>query len=131
MAVVILARHKSTSFAHNDAICAKYGKQLSEQSEFTNPKTKGPPKINVYGAAGETARAGKMDALIKKGVQFAVCQMPTRGIARRITKTNGVETDNVDEEIAANLIGNTHMVPAGILAVNRTQERGYSFIYAI
>ena len=131
LAVVIVARHKSTSFAYNDAIWAKYGKQISEQAEFMDPKTKEPPKINVYGPAGETAQAGRMDALIKKGVQFAVCQMSTRGIAGRIAKANGVETDSVVKEITANLIGNAHMVPAGILAVNRAQERGYTFIYAI
>ena len=130
LAVVIVARHKSTSFAYNDAIWAKYGKQISEQAEFMDPKTKEPPKINVYGAAGETPQAGKMDALIKKGVQFAVCQMSTRGIASRIAKANGVETDSIVKEITANLIGNAHMVPAGVLAVNRAQERGYSFIYA-
>ncbi len=131
LAVVIVARHKSTSFAYNDAIWAKYGKQLSEQAEFTDPKTKEPPKINVYGPAGQTQQAGKMEALIKKGVQFAVCQMSTRGIAGRIAKANGVDADSVFKEITANLIGNAHLVPAGILAVNRAQERGYSFIYAI
>ena len=130
LAVVIVARHKSTSFAYNDAIWAKYGKQISEQADFMDPKTKEPPKINVYGPLGETQQAGKMDALIKKGVQFAVCQMSTRGIATRIAKANGGEIDSVIKEITANLIGNAHMVPAGVLAVNRAQERGYSFIYS-
>jgi intracellular sulfur oxidation DsrE/DsrF family protein len=130
LAVVIVARHKSTSFAYNDAIWGKYGKQISEQAEFLDPKTKEAPKINVYGPAGETQQAGKMEALIKKGVQFAVCQMSTRGIATRIAKANGVEVVSVVKEITENLIGNAHMVPAGILAVNRAQERGYSFIYS-
>jgi intracellular sulfur oxidation DsrE/DsrF family protein len=130
LAVIIVARHKATSFAYNDAIWAKYGKQISEQAEFMDPKTKEPPKINVYGPAGETQQAGKMDALIKKGVQFAVCQMSTRGIATRIAKANGLEIANVVKEITENLIVNAHMVPAGILAVNRAQERGYSFIYS-
>jgi intracellular sulfur oxidation DsrE/DsrF family protein len=130
LAVVIVARHKATSFAYNDAIWAKYGKQISEQAEFLDPKTKEPPKINVYGPAGETQQAGKMEALIKKGVQFAVCQMSTRGIATRIAKANGVEVASVVKEITENLIANAHMVPAGILAVNRAQERGYSFIYS-
>jgi intracellular sulfur oxidation DsrE/DsrF family protein len=130
LAVIIVARHKSTSFAYNDAIWAKYGKQISEQAEFMDPKTKEPPKINVYGPMGETQQAGKMEALIKKGVQFAVCQMSTRGIATRIAKANGLETANVIKEITENLIANAHMVPAGILAVNRAQERGYSFIYS-
>jgi intracellular sulfur oxidation DsrE/DsrF family protein len=131
LAVVIVARHKSTSFAYNDVIWAKYGKQLSEQSEFTDPKTKEPPKINIYGPSGETAQAGRMEALIKKGVQFAVCSMSTRGISGRIAKANGAETDVVFKEITANLIGNARMVPAGVLAVNRAQEHGYSFIYSI
>ena len=131
LAVIIVARHKSTSFAYNDAIWAKYGQQLSEQAEYLDPKTKEPPKINVYGPAGETAQSGRMEALIKKGVQFAVCSMSTRGIATRIAKANGLEVGNVVKEITSNLIGNSHMVPAGILAVNRAQERGYSFIYSI
>ena len=130
LAVVIVARHKATSFAYNDAIWAKYGKTISEQAEFMDPKTKEPPKINVYGPAGETPQAGKMEALIKNGVQFAVCSMSTRGIATRIAKANGLEIDGVVKEITANLIGNARMVPAGILAVNRAQERGYSFIYS-
>src|ERR1700686_254756 len=118
LAVVIVARHKSTSFAYNDAIWAKYGKTITEQSEFMDPKTKEPPKINVYGPLGETPQAGKMEALIKNGVQFAVCQMSTRGIATRIAKANGVEIDGIVKEITSNLIGNAHMVPAGVLAVN-------------
>jgi intracellular sulfur oxidation DsrE/DsrF family protein len=130
LAVVIVARHKATSFAYNDSIWGKYGKQISEQAEFLDPKTKEPPKINVYGPMGETAQAGKMEALIKKGVQFAVCQMSTRGIATRIAKANNLEVDSVVKEITSNLIASAHMVPAGILAVNRAQERGYSFIYS-
>jgi intracellular sulfur oxidation DsrE/DsrF family protein len=130
LAVIIVARHKSTSFAYTDAIWAKYGKQLSEQAEYVDPKTKEPPKINIYGPAGETVQAGRMEALIKKGVQFAVCSMSTRGIATRIAKANGLEVDAVVKEITSNLIGNSHMVPAGVVAVNRAQEHGYSFIYA-
>ncbi len=131
LAVIVVARHKSTAFAYNDSIWAKYGKQLSEQSEFVDPKTKESPKVNIYaGMNDSTAQAGRMDALIKKGVQFAVCQMSTRGIAGRIAKANGLETDAVVKEITSNLISNSHMVPAGIVAVNRAQEHGYSFIYA-
>jgi len=86
----------------------------------------------VYAAVGDgSAQAGKMDALIKKGVQFAVCSTSTRGIAARISKVNGIEIDSIIKEIAANLIGNSRMVPAGILAVNRAQEHGYSFVHAI
>jgi intracellular sulfur oxidation DsrE/DsrF family protein len=132
LAVVIVVRHKSTSFGYNDAMWAKYGKQFSEQAEFTDPKTKEPPTVNVYAATGDgTGQPSRMDALIKKGVHFAVCQTSSRGIATRIAKANGVELDGVMKEMAANLVANARLVPAGIVAVNRAQEHGYSFVYAI
>ncbi len=131
LAVVIVARHKSTSFGYNDAIWAKYGKQLSEQAEFTDPKTKEPPKVNVYAGAGDgSGQSGQMDALIKKGVHFAVCQTSSRGIAGRIAQATGGDAGSILNEIGANLIPNARFVPAGILAVNRAQERGYSFALA-
>jgi hypothetical protein len=33
-------------------------------------------------------------------------------------------------ELVSNLVGNAHLVPAGIVAVNRAPERGYSFANA-
>jgi intracellular sulfur oxidation DsrE/DsrF family protein len=131
VAVIIVARHKSTSMGYNDSIWAKYGKQISEQAEFVDPKTKEPPKVNVYAGPEDGSQlSGKMDGLIKRGAQFAVCQMSTRGIATRIAKANGLETDAVVKEIVANLIPNGRMVPAGVVAVNRAQEHGYSFVFA-
>lgn len=130
LAVVIVARHKSTSLAYSSAIWAKYGKELSEQAEFRDPKTRTPPKINVYaGPADGSDQSGSLDALIKKGVHFAVCQMATRAIAGRIAKATGAEADAIFKEIEANIISNSHFVSAGIVAVNRAQERGYSFVF--
>jgi len=131
LAVVIVARHRATEFAYNDSIWAKYSKQLSDHSEYTDPKTKLPPTVNIYAATEGSDQAGKMAALVKKGAQFAVCGMSTRGISTRIAKANGVEIDAVVKEISANLVPNSRMVPAGILALNRAQERGYSFVDAI
>jgi intracellular sulfur oxidation DsrE/DsrF family protein len=126
LAVVVIARHKSTSFGYNDALWAKYGKQFSQQSGFTDPKTQEPPKVNVYGTA-----AGQMDVLIKRGVHLAVCGMSTRAMAGNIAKAVGGDADKIFEEISANLVGNARIVPAGILAVNRAQERGYSLVQSM
>jgi intracellular sulfur oxidation DsrE/DsrF family protein len=132
LAVVIVARHKATSFAYNDTVWAKYGKQLSEHAEFTDPKTKEPPKINLYAAPGDGSdQSGTMAELIGKGVHFAVCQMASRAIAGRIAKATGGDTEAIYKEIGANLIPNSHFVAAGIVAVNRAQERGYSFAIGI
>jgi intracellular sulfur oxidation DsrE/DsrF family protein len=59
-------------------------------------------------------------------MHVAVCQMATRRIAGTIAQSTSA-ANAVYTELTANLVGNAHMVPAGILAVNRAQERGYSF----
>ena len=123
LAVVIVARHKSTSFGYNHAMWAKYGKQFSDQAGFTDPKTKGAPASNLY--------AERMDPLIKKGVQFAVCQMSSRRISGAIAQATGGDAETILKELAANLMPNARIVPAGIVAVNRAQERGYSFVYGM
>ena len=72
----------------------------------------------------------RLDELLRQGVHLAVCQMATRNLAGIIAKATGTDTDNIYKELVANLLSNAHMVPAGIVAVNRAQERGYSFVYA-
>lgn len=132
LAVIIIARHRSTSFAFNDAIWAKYGKLLAAQAQYKDPKTKQPPTVNVYLKSSDEKEApNRIEAVLGKGVHFAVCEMATKGISGRIAKATGASTDSVYKEITANLVGNSHLVPAGIVAVNRAQEYGYSYVYGI
>jgi intracellular sulfur oxidation DsrE/DsrF family protein len=131
-AVVIVVRHNSTAFAYTDAIWAKYGAAIGEAAgNFNDPKTKSRPSINVfnnstYGTAlpnfGVT-----LDALIGRGVHFAVCQMATRRFAGAIAAAHKLDAEAVYKELTSNLIRNSHLAPAGIVAVNRAQERGYAF----
>jgi intracellular sulfur oxidation DsrE/DsrF family protein len=129
--VVIVVRHRSTSLGYNDAMWAKYGAQFSEHAIFTEPGVKEPPKINMYMTSGlDVNQAGQLAALLKRGLQLAVCATASRGIAGRIARATGGDTDKIMQEMAANLVPNARLVPAGIVAVNRAQERGYSFVHA-
>ena len=91
--------------------------------------------INVYNAAGYGALLPSggttLDSLVKRGVHFAVCQMATRRFAGVIAEATGGTADAVYNELVANLIPNSHMVPAGIVALNRAQERGYWFAHGV
>jgi hypothetical protein len=42
----------------------------------------------------------------------------------------GGNADAVVKELMANAIANSHFVPAGVVAVTRAQERGYSLLRA-
>lgn len=128
--VVICLRHESAPFAFTDAMWAKYGAALSEHAAFVDPKTKQPAKVNVFQASGYnellSSRGMTLDAIIGHGVRFAVCTLATRGIAGQAARVSGGKVDDIFKELTENKIANAHMVPAGIVAVNRAQERGFS-----
>ena len=133
-AVVIVLRHNSTPFAYTDAMWAKYSAAISEASGFADPKTKAPAVINAYNSGSYGSALNNngvtLDALIGRGVHFAVCQMATRRFATVIAAAHKLDVEAVYKELTSNLIRNAHMVPAGIVAVNRAQERGYAFANA-
>lgn len=126
LAVIIVARHRSTSFGYNNDMWAKYGKYFSEQADFVDPKTKEAPTVNVYLAVDEASGATSIDDIIKKGGHFAVCSMSSHALAGRIAKGTGGNADAIFKEMSGNLVGNARLVPAGIVAVSRAQERGYT-----
>ena len=128
LAVVIVMRHRSAPFAYGDAIWAKYGGTLSRRAEFTDPKTKEAPNVNYFTptVTDSTARQRGIASLIKLGVRFAICDLSTHAIAGLIARDHGITADAAYKEITSNLIGNGRLVPAGIVAVNRAQERGYA-----
>jgi intracellular sulfur oxidation DsrE/DsrF family protein len=119
LAVVIIARHFSTPFAYNEAIWNKYGVQISDFVQ----RGKEPSKTNTYGR--------QIATLTGRGAQLAVCQLATRAIAGSIARAVNGNADDIYNELTANLMPNSHLVPAGIVAVNRAQERGYSLVHAV
>jgi hypothetical protein len=136
LAVVIVVRHNSTPFAYNDAMWAKYGAAISQRNKFVDPKTMQPPSANLFNSRGYgdllTNRGTVLDGLLVRGVQLAVCQMATRAYASAIAGASGGNTEAIYTELVANLVGGTaRMVPAGIVAVNRAQERGYSLACSV
>jgi len=134
IAVLFVVRHKSTSFGYNDAMWAKYGQYFVNQAGFSDPALDQPPKINVFLSGKPTAsfaNAGRLNDLLKRGLHLAVCATSSRGIAGAIARGTGGDADKIFEEMGANLVSNARRVPAGITAVNRAQERGYSFVHAM
>jgi intracellular sulfur oxidation DsrE/DsrF family protein len=134
LAVVIVARHNSTAFGYNDAMWAKYGLRLASLAKAEDPRTKQPPKTNLYNATGLGAlmpnHGTTWDSLFQQGVHLAVCSFATRAYSGAIAQTVGSNVDAIFSELTSNLVSNARMVPAGIVAVNRAQERGYSLVSA-
>jgi intracellular sulfur oxidation DsrE/DsrF family protein len=69
--------------------------------------------------------------VVKRGTQFAVCDMATHFFAAEMAMQTGGNAEAVYKELVANTIPNSHMVAAGVLAVNRAQEHGYTLLTAL
>ena len=133
LAIVMCLRHNATHFAYTDAIWAKYGAAMGADLKFDDPKTKKAPVINVYNTSGYGEalpnRNISLDQLAKRGVHYAICGLATRRIAGVISRATGGNIDEIFKELSSNLVANGHLVAAGVVAVNRSQERGYSLLY--
>jgi intracellular sulfur oxidation DsrE/DsrF family protein len=130
IAVIIIARHFSTPFAYNDAMWAKYGKATPTFAVKDDPKTKERPSLNPYKTAAAT-NGTTIDELTRRGVHFAVCDMATKFFSGIFAQAAGGSADRIHEELASNLIDKSHMVSAGIVALNRAQERAFTLAIAV
>jgi intracellular sulfur oxidation DsrE/DsrF family protein len=121
IAIVICVRHMATPLAFGDAIWSKYGAILGESLKLTDAKTGQAPTTNTHKPA--------LEALAKRGVHFAVCDMASHRFAGAVARRTDGSADAIYKEMVESAVPNTHFVAAGIIAVNRAQERGYSIAY--
>jgi len=124
LAVVLCLRHYATSFAFNNDMWAKYGAQLAEGADYKDPAGK-TPTANPRNTGGRP----QLDGLAGRGAHFAVCGLATRRLASMIAG-RGQNSDEAFAELSANTIPNAHIMAAGVVAIARAQEYGYSLIYA-
>ena len=125
LAVVIILRHSATAFGYSDAIWAKHGKALAAATSYTDPKSSEPPKVNPFNAT----RIETFDEMAGRGVQFGVCDTASHNLARRLASPIG-DADATYKEMVASMIPGSRLVVAGVIAVTRAQEYGYSVVHA-
>lgn len=134
LAIVICMRHFATPFAFNDAFWAKYGKLTGEMLKFNDPKTNQPPTLNVFRSADYGMTLPNLGTpltdVLTKGTHLAICDMATHFFAGEAAKAMGGSEEAIYKEFVAAAPPNSHFVAAGVVGVNRAQERGYSLIYA-
>jgi intracellular sulfur oxidation DsrE/DsrF family protein len=132
-AVIIIARHFSTPYAFNEAMWAKYGKGMPPMVLLEDPKTKQPAVTNLYLTQVENLPnlGTTIPEVLGKGVHFAVCNLATTFFSGLVAQATGQKQADVYKEMTSNLIGNAHLAPAGIVAVNRAQEHGFTLCTAV
>jgi hypothetical protein len=130
----MILRAGSTGFGFNDTIWSKYSAGLARRYKVTDPVTKPEAAVNIYNTADRASllptNGLTFDALARMGGRFAICSVASRKLAAALAADMGGSADSIYAEMTANMIANARMAPAGIVAVNRAQERGYTFAYS-
>jgi hypothetical protein len=126
LTAVVGIRHFATPIAFNDAIWAKY--KFGEFFKVTDPKTKAPATRNIFtyddGMMFPNASVQKLQA---RGVIFTMCNVALTVLSGLTAQAAGLPEANAQAEWVAGLLPGITLVPVGVLAVNRAQEKGCTY----
>ena len=127
--VVVSFRHMAFAMGLADAMWSKYA--LGELLAWNDPRGKAPATRNTIAGAGDDTRkeSASLAALHSRGAVFTVCGMAMAAYAGRAAERAGATHDAVMADFRANFVPGAIEVVAGVIAVNRAQERGLSYVY--
>ena len=125
LSAVVGFRHFSIPVAYNDAIWAKY--KLGEFADLKDPKTNAHATRNIFmnPKQGDLLFPGMaIDKLTPRGVTFVVCNVAHTVVSGMLGQKVGVAPDVAKAEFEKGLLPGFTLVPSGVLAVHRAQEKG-------
>ncbi len=132
--VVVVLRHEAIPFALNGSLWEKYkfgemfkiNDENTKQIATTNPYWKPAPGAYKFPGIGEV-KIG-INELQESGVQFLVCNAALTVISAVAAGDSGNAAETYKEWVAGVLPG-IHIVPSGVWAVGRAQEKGCGYCF--
>ena len=106
----------------NDAAWSKYG--FAKGPNVIDPATKEVATRNVFAAGGPLT----VDALQKRGVLFIMCNTALRLSSQALAKARGESFETIYEDLKSSRLPGTILVPAMVVAINRSQEAGFTYL---
>ena len=128
---MICFRHFSTPFGYGDAIWQKYGAIIQQTIQF--PASGAAPMANPMNQADDVSLPNvgmTIDSVSARGARFAICENATRFFSGQLAAATSASAQEVFDELVANAIPGGRFVSAGVIAATRSQEYGYSLLYA-
>jgi intracellular sulfur oxidation DsrE/DsrF family protein len=128
---IVGLRHAAIPLAFNNDIWAKY--KLGEMFKIEDPLTKAPATRNPYAYVkeGELHPPGKaFEKLQARGVIFTCCNVALTALSGMAAQKAGVSADTARQEWLDGMFKGVHLVPSGVLAVNRAQKKGCTYCFA-
>jgi intracellular sulfur oxidation DsrE/DsrF family protein len=131
LSAVLILRHDSIPMAMEDRLWAKY--KLGEEFKVMDPETKAPSVRNMWSNPKPGALPFPdmhIEALQTRGVLMGVCDMAMTFYSMKVAKAMNLDAAEVKKDWVAGILPGIQIVPSGVLAVNRTQEKGCTYCFA-
>jgi intracellular sulfur oxidation DsrE/DsrF family protein len=124
---VVVLRHSAIPIAMKDDVWAKY-----KLGEAFNIKDGDAPAVkNGFAKVMPLPLPGTgLEALLASGVQVGVCNVALTVYSAMVAQKMGQDPAAVKADWVAALLPGCQVVPSGVLAVARTQEKGCGYCFA-
>lgn len=134
--VVVVLRHEATGYAFDDRVWEKY--KFGEVFKANDPATKAAalrnpfsnPQAEEYKVPGVGAIAIGINQLQASGVMFCVCNMAMTKASAVLGKNLNLDPAEVKKDMLAGLLPGIQVVPSGVWALGRAQEKGCAYCFA-
>ncbi len=129
--VVVVLRHNAIPFGMKSDMWPKY--KLGEAFKINDAATNAAAARNpfAYVKPGDLPFPGMaVDELVAKGVLFGICNMALTFYSAQMAKKTAMQAETIKKDWVANLLPGVQVVPSGVIAINRAQEKGCAYCFA-
>jgi intracellular sulfur oxidation DsrE/DsrF family protein len=127
---VLVLRHDAIPFAMNDDLWAKY--DFGEAFNVRNFITGQREKTHFLWKPKQETPLPRMslDKLLEDGVLVGVCDLALTFNSMHVGEKMKMDPAEVKKEWVAGIFPGVQIVPSGVIAINRAQQRGCTYCYA-
>ena len=133
--VLVVLRHTAIPYAMEDRLWSKYnfGEIFKANDPKTNkPSTRNPfwkPKQGDFNIPGVGVVPIGINELQDSGVLFCACDMALTVYSGVVAQSLNLDPAEVKKDWVTGILPGIKVVPAGIWAINRAQEKGCSYCF--
>ncbi|GAB4030079.1 DsrE family protein [Spirosoma gilvum] len=134
--VVVVLRHDAIPYAFEDRLWEKY--KFGDVFKANDPATGKPairnpfakPKPGDFNVPGVGEVAIGINELQASGVKFCVCDVAMTVYSSGIAQGMNMKPEDIKKEWLSGLLPGIQVVPSGVWALGRAQEKGCAYIFA-
>lgn len=128
LSVLIIAHGGAFPLAFNDATWERF--ELGERYGVRDAGGNARRNVFAAGRAGDPVPPdASIETLQRRGVVFVLCNNTLKRATGEIAKSLSRTPEAVRSELLKGLLPGVTVVPAAVLAVNRAQEHGLTYMY--